>query len=277
MNNIFAKVKSLRLKPYFKLISDQSLFDNIVINLNNCIAYNPDHNLDEDSWFKIEKFSAQKYCLDFLKNSFDSKDYNDLIKNQFSKISFIFSKQEENFYFQKVTPGLFVHRKTLKFGEVAEIENSDARLIINQLPDAVYFKESDTLIFKSLPSITSIFVGIDELYKEATNEEVAEFINQPFIELVDGYNAEKVSKPNRKRIGLAIATLGKMTAAQKLEMHIYIESYCETKLLFNGETNRFNISTDDELKMLLYGIEQRYYTTPFGHEKRLANSVVPII
>ena len=49
------------------------------------------------------------------------------------------------------------------------------------------------------------------MYKEATNEEVTEFINQPFIELVDDYNAEKVSKPNRKRIGLAIATLAKMT------------------------------------------------------------------
>ena len=67
-----------------------------------------------------------------------------------------------------------------------------------------------------------------------------------------------------------------MSSPEKLEMHIYIESYCEAKLKFDGKTNKFNISTDDELKMLLYGIEQRYYTTPFGHEKRLANSVVTI-
>ena len=72
------------------------------------------------------------------------------------------------------------------------------------------------------------------MYKEATNEEVTEFINQPFIELVDDYNAEKVSKPNRKRIGLAIATLAKMTEPEKLEMHFYIESYCEAKLKFDG-------------------------------------------
>ena len=30
------------------------------------------------------------------------------------------------------------------------------------------------------------------------------------------------------------------------------------------------------LVYLLYGIEQRFYTTPFGKEKRLANSVQPI-
>ncbi|EAO7712372.1 ATP F0F1 synthase synthase, partial [Salmonella enterica] len=29
-----------------------------------------------------------------------------------------------------------------------------------------------------------------------------------------------------------------------------------------------------ELKYLLYGIEQRFYTTRFGNEKRLANSIL---
>lgn len=38
------------------------------------------------------------------------------------------------------------------------------------------------------------------------------------------------------------------------------------------KNQKFEISNDDESKQL-YGIEQRFYTTPFGHEKRLANSV----
>jgi hypothetical protein len=37
----------------------------------------------------------------------------------------------------------------------------------------------------------------------------------------------------------------------------------------------FEVGTEDELKMLLYGIEQRFYTTIVGGEKRIANSVVP--
>lgn len=32
-------------------------------------------------------------------------------------------------------------------------------------------------------------------------------------------------------------------------------------------------SNDEELKFLLYGIEQRFYTTILGDEKRLANSI----
>jgi hypothetical protein len=53
----------------------------------------------------------------------------------------------------------------------------------------------------------------------------------------------------------------------------YIEDYCKQKLNFDQPNQKFEISTDDELKLLLYGIEQRFYTTPFGQEKRLANSV----
>ncbi|WP_421326112.1 ATP F0F1 synthase synthase [Aeromonas veronii] len=274
MDQILAKVKGLRKNPYFKLVSNQSLFDVIAVNLDTCIPYNPDHNLDEDTWFKIEEFSQKEFCIELLKQDFDSKDYDDLTKGNFSKIAYLFSVQGDDFYFQKITPSLFVKRKTLIFGEFAELEQSQTRLVINALPDAVYFKAADALIFRNLATISSIFTGIDELYKEATNEEVEQFLAEPFIELTDDYNLNKVSKPNRKRIGLAMATLEAMSDDYKTNMLDYIDGYCgEQRLIFDRENRKFEISTDDELKILLYGIEQRFYTTPFSHEKRLANSV----
>ena len=277
MDQILAKVKGLRKNPYFKLVSNQSLFDVVAVNLDTCIPYNPDHNLDEDAWFKIEEFSQKEFCIEFLKQDFDSKDYDDLTKGNFSKIAYLFSVQGDDFYFQKITPSLFVNRKTLFFGEVAELEQSQTRLVINPLPDAIYFKAADTLIFRNLATISSIFTGIDELYKEATNEEVEQFLDEPFIELTDDYNLNKVSKPNRKRIGLAMATLEAMSDDDKTNMLDYIDGYCgEQRLTFDRENQKFEISNDDELKILLYGIEQRFYTTPFSHEKRLANSVLAI-
>lgn len=277
MDQILAKVKGLRKNPYFKLVSDRSLFDEIAVNLDTCIPYNPDHNLDEDAWFKIEEFGQKDFCIEPLKKDFDSKDYDNLVKNNFSKIAYLFSVQGDDFYFQKITPSLFVKRKTLIFGEVAELEQSQTRLVINSLPDAVYFKAADTLIFRNLTTISSIFTGIDELYKEATNEEVEQFLAEPFIELTDDYNLDKVSKPNRKRIGLAMATLEAMSDDDKTNILDYIDGYCgEQRLTFDRENQKFEISNDDELKILLYGIEQRFYTTPFSHEKRIANSVQPI-
>ena len=124
-----------------------------------------------------------------------------------------------------------------------------------------------------MATISSIFKGIDELYKEATNDEVEQFLDESFIELSNDYDVNNVSKPNRKRIGLAMATLHAMSADDRTNMLGYINDYCKQKLNFDQKNQKFEISTDDELKLLLYGIEQRFYTTPFGQEKRLANSV----
>lgn len=273
MDHVLARVKRLTKKPYKKVVSDHTLYEGLNVHLNACVSYDPDHNLDEDSWFKIKDFSQKDFCLPILTAEFDSKDYDDLAKRQFEKIAFIFAVQGGNFYFQKITKSLFISKKFVSFGEAAEIEQPDNRLVINSIPDAIYFKESDTLIFKNLSSISSIFKGIDKLYREATQEEVESFLDESFIELTGDFDAENVSKPNRKRIAMALNTLNSMSAQQKTDMLTYVHDYCEQKLAFDQANQKFEIADDDQLKLLVYGIEQRFYTTPFGQEKRLANSV----
>ncbi len=276
MDYVFAKIKGKAKKSIFKLLSDNSLFDIIKVDLKHCIPYSPDHNLDEDSWYKIENFTSKDFCLDYLKEQFDSKDFDELNKDQFNKISYIFSTQGDDFYFQKITSSLFIHKKMIVFGEVAEIEKSNNRLIINELPDAIFITKSNTIIFKSLATISAIFKGIDILYKEATNQEVDDFLKSPFINIKGGYGVDVVSKPNRKRIALVVNTLSTMSDEDKADMHNYINEYCEDKIKYDESSLQYEISTDDELKYLLYGIEQRFYTTPFSKEKRLANSVIAI-
>lgn len=276
MDHVFAVVKDRRRQLFFKLISDRALFNTVNVDVAGCVPYNPDHNLDEDTWFKVEQFSQQPFCPPVLTEAFDAKEYDELTAAQFSKIGSLLSVQDGDFYFQKVTPSLFVHKRTLCFGELIKLEENENRLVVNEIPDAVYLTEPDTLIFRSLPAISSMFPGIDELYKEATNEEVEEFLVEPFIALANEYNVAKVSKPNRKRISLAMNTLAAMSAEDKTGMLAYIDDYCSQKLTFDQINNQFEISTDDELKLLLYGIEQRFYTTPFGHERRLANSVMAL-
>lgn len=277
MDNVFARVTGDRKKPYFKMLSDCMLFHPVAVKKKGCVAYAPDHKLDDDAWFMIEQFSQQPYCLPVLKGEFDSKDYDDLTKSQFSRIAYIIAVQGDDFYFQKITPSLFIKRKTIAFGEAAVVEESRDRLVINSLPDAVYRKASDTLLFRELATITSIFRGIDILYKEATKEEVEDFLGESFIGLAAGYDAEKVSKPNRKRIALAMNTLAAMPSGAQKEMLDYINDYCESQLTFDKTAGTFEIACDEELKFLLYGIEQRFYTTPFGRERRLANSVQKLI
>lgn len=210
MNHILVKVS----RDFYKLISDKTLFESENFSSAAYIEYDPNHNLDEDCWFKISDFKDTDFCLDILKSDFDSKLYGELSKSQFGDIKLILSIQDGNYFFQKITPSLFIKKKFLCFGETAKLEDNSNILVVNNLPDAIYFKDEDVLIFKKLSSISSIFKGIDVLYKEATKEDVSNFLNNDFI-FLDNFGEEKVSKLNRRRIAMAIDVLGDLNEEKK--------------------------------------------------------------
>jgi len=71
MKQLIAKVKGRSKIKYYKLLSDKTIYECDISNFQ-LVTYEPDHNLDEDSWFKLEKFSEKSYCIDFLKKEFIS-------------------------------------------------------------------------------------------------------------------------------------------------------------------------------------------------------------
>ena len=58
--------------------------------------------------------------------------------------------------------------------------------------------------------------------KKRLIEKVQEFLDEEFLELTGDLDLAKVSKPNRKRIALAMDTLNNMTAADKDQMLSYV-------------------------------------------------------
>lgn len=269
MNYLIGKVGRNLVKL---LSSDEVVYENISYNPTLYIDYDSDHNLDEECYFKVSEFSQQSFYLDFLVKDFDSKNYQQIDKGDFNKIRYIVSVQDDTFCFQKVTSSMFINKKILNFGENVYLEKSNERFIINSEPDAIYFKSEDVLIFKSLSTISSIFKGIDSLYKEATKEEVDKFLDSDFI-VTNDYCEKNVLKPNRKRIALAMNRLDSIEEDEKKLMLEYIKSYCNT-LTFDENKRAFKINNDDELKSLLYGIDERFYTTEIKKQKRLANSII---
>lgn len=274
MDQIYARIKRLRNNPFRRAVSGDKLFDFDVPDPGSCTEYDPNTLLDEDAWYKISDFRAKPYCLDVLKEDVVSADIPELAKDQFEIISYLMSIQSGNFLFQRVRPSSLLRRKSIVFGDVAALEKPSNRIIINPQPDAVFVSESNVLLFRDLASISPIFSGIDILYREATDDQVQEFLNNEFI--ATDLAPAAVSKPNRKRIALAMDTLSKMSEADRGSVFTYIGDYSDGKLEFDAQSGVFAVATDDELKTLVYGIEQRFYTTMVGSERRLANSIVKI-
>lgn len=278
MNHVFARLTRQR-KNLFNVLSDNQLFKDINFDDIDVIAYTPDHNLDEDSWFKIEKFSEQDYFPEFLKDDLDSKYFQNISKENYKKIKLLISSQNGDLYFQKVIPSFILKKKGfLSFGESVEFQQYENMITINELPNAIYFSDKNILIFKDLSTISGIFKGIDELYREATDEEVTKFLEQDFILLANGFLADKVSKPNRKRIALATQSFNEMSEQERKDILEYIKEYCDDKITleYDWEAKKFCIENDTQLKYLIYGIEQRFFQTLVGKEKRVANSIIPI-
>lgn len=52
--------------------------------------------------------------------------------------------------------------------------------------------------------------------------------------------------------------------------------YLEVPFIYDSTHNIFNIGDEEELKLLLWGIEQRFYTTVVGNKRRAANSIISL-
>lgn len=275
MNHLLAQKKIGRSEEYVKMISDEDIF-NLPDDLDNPHEYDTDYKLEDDEWFGIENFSETDFCIDILTKDFNSAEYSQIAIADYNKLKYLCSYQEDRYYyFQKLSKSQTIRRKWFSISTQPEIQNDNPIIILKELPDAIYDSDGDILYFKKLTSITTIFTGIGNLYREATEEDTEQFLGNEFINLTDDYNASKVKKANRKRIAMAMDTFNAFNQEQRDSIYDYIKEYCND-LEYSDADRNFNIGSEENLKQLMYGIEQRYYTTPIGNERRLANSITAI-
>jgi hypothetical protein len=272
MNYLLAKIK--RQRSFRKVLSDVVLFT-LPEDLGNSLVYNPATLLEEDYWYKIENFSISNFAIDLIRNNFNSTSHNQIAVAEYPKIDFLcFYNEDENvYYFQRITSNNFIRNRWISLGNTPSLSNNDPIIVINRHPEAVYDKNMDILYFKKLSTIKSFFPGIDSLYREATDAETQAFLNNNFLNINPNFSVNSVKIPNRKRIALVTDTLSGFTQEQRTNIYDYIHGYCQDLTFENGA---FNIDNEHSLTLVIYGIEQRYYTTQFGQERRIANSIIRI-
>ena len=276
MNQVYVKIR-LRGKAnkYRKLLStDENLYCLPDKLIESSCPYTPGATLETGEWFKISEFSEKDFSIEITQKDYETVDYDSLQKAEYSQVDYLFAKIDDNLFFQNISKSKLVKKKgILGFGEGYRYERETAIFFINEYPDAIYIPAEDALYFQRLEPIASIFGGISELYREATEHEVEEFLQNDFIDLTDGFESSKVKVANRKRIAMAMDTLSKMHDDDKKQIFTYICDYCPEIVTTE---QKFKVGSEENLKMVLFGIEQRFYTTLVGGEKRIANSVVPL-
>lgn len=275
MKNICVKLSQRENKKYRKMLSsEEMIFPEFAPENTSTSPYTPGATLQDGDWFCITNAKVQEYSIDLLSENFSTVDLDSLIRAEFGKIDYLFVIDDRFIFFQNVAKSKLVSQKRIMhFGKGFTYKTDCTEIVIKDLPDAIYDKTTDNLYFRRLESITGIFKGIDSLYREATQEETDSFLANDFISLKDNYSGIKVKTANRKRIALAIKTLSELDESDKKNIFKYIGEYCPS---LKVSKNAFEIGSENELRMLLYGIEQRFYTTPVGGERRIANSIITL-
>lgn len=269
MNYLLARIRD-RKNGLRKILSNEKIYE-LPNTLGSAIAYSPDDSLEDSEWFYINNFSKQAYCLEFLKLQVNGASYTTIQEEEFKLIAFLCSIQDTDlYYFQRISKSQLVQHKRLAFGTYITYEDNAKEIIVKEVPDAIYRKADDRLFFKKLSSITAIFPGIDDIFREAAAEETEKFLNLDFIITIDDYKCTNVKQANRKRIALAREAMESYDEDQKLAVFNSIREYYPS--IVNDEKT-FNIGSETDLSYLLFGILQRYYTTADGREKRIASTI----
>jgi hypothetical protein len=266
MTEIFAKIES-----EYKMILNQD--DNVLTNFKlssiEAIDYSPSQKLDDDQWFQINSFSKKDYFIDQCSADFSSASLNQIVNDDYSDISCIIISQGSNKYFQRITPSLFVSKRTiLDYSGKPKIVEHRKQIEIRDEPDAVYLVDNDTLYFKTIGKLKVIFPGIEVLHREATQDEVNAFIKNDFISLSTITNTS-IGPQNRKRI----ADIGVKYNALSDEKKDQLITYAKEKAGVEVEGDSFVIKSETDLKNVLYAMDQRYYYADIYEENRVANSV----
>lgn len=266
-NFIYGKVK--RKQKMFRIIETESnVYDTPALT---GINYNPATLIEDSEFYQLANFSTSSFSFDFLTNDIDSVNHDQIAKADLKKLSFICTVQNNLYFFQIINSSFYISKKWFSIDELS-LETEKPIITINPCADAIYDKGSDTLYFKKLTAAQKIFKGMDQLYREATEVETQTFLNSDFLDVDTNFIAINVSVPNRKRIALVTETLNRFSDDEKQAIYDYTNEYGQVTY----EDGKFKIDNDDDLKFVLWGIEQRFYTTAISGEKRVANSVIPI-
>jgi len=243
------------------------------IEPDNSIKFDPEAQLEHEDWFYIEiddiyMSMVKEYGDKFL----STVSLNDVTEEEFTKIDLIFRKVEnDGLVFQKITKSKrMVDKSILKW--IPNIGKQERTIIENgiELKSAIdaYFDGNDRLYFKNFRTIRSLFKGIDDYYRIASQAEVDEFKQFNLVSFVSDF---EIKTNNLKMLavlkdyGIDLNDIGvKRTLLRSYSQYPNQEFELD-------ENQNFIIDSNRKLTCLLKLALGRLYTNPITHHKMEAN------
>ena len=274
MGTLIAKVKS---EAQWVKIRDQIEIDVLDrLDLSDSMVYDPNNNVAHQ-WFRIENFRSTEYFNEIFANHIDAGELTTIHVNQLDDIKYFAYYTDNKFYIQRMLTGCYIKKAGFwSTGEAIEFANDNKMVTINPIPDGVYDLNSDTLYFLELNRLYSIFFNIKNEYVQGTSGSIHEFLANDIISLDENFSEGKVSLSNRKRISEVARVYNAYSMEQKEELKNYICQFSHGDLEYNEHERKFSIKNDIDLRLLLFGMQMRFYKQPLNDDVQVATSTTSL-
>lgn len=244
-----------------------------MIEPDNIIKFDPEAQLEHEDWFYIEIDDIHMSMVKEYGDKFLSTvSLNDVTEEEFAKIDLIFRKVEnDGLVFQKITKSKrMVDKSILKW--IPNIGKPERTIIENgiELKSAIdaYFDGNNRLYFKNFRTIRSLFKGIDDYYRIASQAEVDEFKQFNLVSFASDFEI----KTNNLKM-LAVLKDYEIDLDDIAVKSTLLRSYSQypNQEFELDENQNFIIDSNRKLTCLLKLALGRLYTNPITHHKMEAN------
>ena len=270
MGVFIAKIKDDD-ENWYKIV-DQIMNDELSeIVLGDAVAYDP-NNTEANQWFKIDGFDQKEGFLPLLAQQINAADLENLDRQQYDNIEFIAFFDQGRYYMQKITRGNYLKKKWFSWdGDILKYQEDEDIIYINPVPNCIYDTNTRAIYFMDIAKAYGIFSNLKLDYKAATDDEANRFLQSDIVD-AQTLPIEKVGVSNRKRITSILTKYEAYTPNEKATLKEYIKKSVGANLDFDDNAKKFVVNTDTQLRLLLYGIQQRFYMPPLEDEVQVATS-----
>lgn len=270
MGVFIAKIKDDD-ERWYKIV-DQIMNDELSeIVLGDAVAYDP-NNTEANQWFKIDGFDQKEGFLPLLAQQINVADLESLDRQQYDNIEFIAFFDQGRYYMQKITRGNYLKKKWFSWdGDILRYQEDEGIIYINPVPNCIYDTNTRAIYFMDIAKAYGIFSNLKLDYKAATDDEANRFLQSDIVD-AQTLPIEKVGVSNRKRITSILTKYEAYTPNEKATLKEYIKKSVGANLDFDDNAKKFVVNTDTQLRLLLYGIQQRFYMPPLEDEVQVATS-----
>lgn len=274
MGTLIAKIKNEN--QWVKICDQIEIGALDQLDLSDSMVYDPNNNVAHQ-WFRMENLRNTDYFNGLFGNPIESGELTTIDVNQLDDIKYFAYYADNKYYIQRMLTGCYIRKAGFwTTGNRIQFADDNKMVTINPIPDGIYDLNTDTLYFQELNRLYNIFSNIKNEYVLGTSGSIHEFLSNDMISLSDDFSEAKVSLSNRKRISEVARVYNTYSEVQKDELKSYICQFSDGDLEYNEEDRKFKINDDIDLRLLLFGMQMRFYKQPLSDDVQVATSTTSI-